>query len=57
MIGFIFPMSFGATLQVPPVKLMNALRGDGTVFFAGERGGNFTPRFAPLALFVDEIHE
>ena len=57
MICRILPISFGATLQMPPVKLMNALRGDGAVLFAGERGGNFLPRFAPLALFADEIHE
>jgi hypothetical protein len=44
-------------LNVTPIKLMNALRGDGAVLFAGERGGNFLPRFAPLALLADEIHE
>jgi hypothetical protein len=57
MVFQIFPISFGTALQMPPVKLMNALRGDGAVLFTGERGGNFLPRFASLALFTYETHE
>ena len=46
-----------AALKVTPIKLMNALRGDGAAFFTEKHGGNFLPRPAPLALFTDEIHE
>jgi hypothetical protein len=50
-------MAFGAFLQMTPVKLMNALGGDGTIFFTGQCSGDFLPCPAPLALFADEIHE
>ena len=50
-------MPFAAALQMTPVKLMDALGGDGAAFFTGQRGGNFLPRLAPLAMFADEIHE
>ncbi|MGA2281099.1 MAG: hypothetical protein ABSG80_12435 [Verrucomicrobiota bacterium] len=50
-------MSFDAPLHMTAVKLMNALGGDGAIFFARQCGGNFLPCPAPLALFVDEIHE
>ena len=45
------------TPKVTPIKLMNALRGNGAAFFAGKQGGNFLPGHAPLALFTDEFHE
>ena len=50
-------MRFHPALKVTPIKLMNALRGDGAAFFIGKHGGNFLPRPAPVALFADEIHE
>ena len=50
-------MPFGTVLQMTPVKLVNALRGDGAILFAGKQGHDLFPRFAPLALFTDEIHE
>ena len=57
MICLIFPMPLGVALQLTPVKLMDSLSSDGTVFFACQRGGDFFPCPAPLALFADEIHE
>lgn len=50
-------MRLRPALKITPIKLMNTLRGDGTVFFIGKPGGNFLPRPATLALFMDEIHE
>ena len=50
-------MRLRPALNVAPIKLMNALCGDGAAFFIGKHGGNFLPRPAPLALFTDEIHE
>ena len=50
-------MTFGAALQMAAVKLVDALRGDGAIFFTGQGGGDFLPGFAPLALFADELHE
>ena len=50
-------MRLRPALNVAPKKLMNALRGDGAVFFNGKHGGNLLPRPAPLALVTDEIHE
>ena len=52
-----FPMRLRPALKVAPIKLMNALRRDGAVFFVGKQCGDFLPRPAPLALFTDEIHE
>jgi hypothetical protein len=57
MFGLILPMSLGAALQMPPVKLMNALRGDDATLFTGQSGSNFFPRPAPLSLFADKFHE
>jgi len=50
-------MTFGSALQIVAVKLVDALGGDGAAFFTGQGGGDFLPRFAPLALFADEFHE
>ena len=50
-------MRLRPALNVAPIKLMNALRGDGAAFFTEKHGGNFLPRSAPLALVTDEIHE
>ena len=50
-------MRLRPALNVAPIKLMNALRGDGAVFFTEKHGGNFLPCPAPLALITDEIHE
>jgi len=44
-------------VKITPIKLMNTLRSDDAVFFTEKHGGNFLPRFTPLALFTDEIHE
>jgi hypothetical protein len=57
IIGWILPMPFGTALQMTPVKLMNALRGDNATLFAGQCAGNFPPGPTPLALFPDKIHE
>ena len=50
-------MRLRPALNVTPIELMHALRGDGAAFFIGKHGGDFLPRSAPLALFTDEIHE
>ena len=50
-------MGLRPAVKITPVKLMNALRGDGAAFFTEKHGGNFLPRPAPLALVTDEIHE
>ena len=50
-------MRLRPALKVTPIKLMNALRGDGAAFFTEKHGGNLLPGSAPLALFTDEIHE
>lgn len=50
-------MRLRPAVKITPIKLMNALRGDGAAFFIGKPGGNFLPRPAPLALFMDEFHE
>jgi hypothetical protein len=50
-------MSFGAGLQMTPVKLMDALGGDDTVFFTCQRSGDFFPCPATQALIADEIHK
>ena len=50
-------MRLRPALKVTPIKLMNALRGDGAAFFTEKHGGNFLPCPASLALFTDEIHE
>ena len=50
-------MRLRPALNVAPIKLMNALRGDGAAFFTEKHGGNFLPSPAPLALFTNEFHE
>jgi len=50
-------MRLRPAVKITPIKLMNALRGDGATFIMGKHGGNFLPCPAPLALFTDEIHE
>jgi hypothetical protein len=50
-------MRLRPALKVTPIKLMNALRGDGAAFFTEKHGGDFLPCPAPLALFTDEIDE
>ena len=50
-------MRLRASLNVAPIKLMNALRSDGAAFFTEKHGGNFLPSPAPLALFTNEFHE
>jgi hypothetical protein len=50
-------MRLRPAVKITPIKLMNALRGDGAAFFTKKHGRNFLPGPAPLALFTDEIHE
>jgi hypothetical protein len=50
-------MRLRPALKVTPIKLMNALCGDGAAIFTEKHGGNFLPRPAPLALFTNKIHE
>ena len=50
-------MRLRPALKVKPIKLMNALRGDGAAFFTKKHSGNFLPSHPPLALFTDKIHE
>ena len=50
-------MCLRPALKETPIKLVNALRGDGAAFFTEKHGGNFLPCPASLALFTDEIHE
>ena len=50
-------MRLRPTVKITPIKLMNALRGDGAAFFTEKHSGNFLPSPPPLALFTDKIHE
>ena len=45
------------TFQVAPVKLVQTLKRDDTIFFGAKPGGDFLPRPALLALFADKIRE
>ena len=45
------------TFQVAPVKLVQTLKCDDTIFFGAKPCGDFLPRPALLALFADELRE
>ena len=43
------------SFQSAPVKVIGRVERDADVFFAAQKLGDFLPRFAPLALLVNEI--
>ena len=51
--GWIFPMR--GAFQSAPVKAIGCVERDADAFFREQQVGDFLPRFAPLALLVDEI--
>ena len=43
------------SFQSAPVKVIRGVERDADAFFSEQQIGDFSPRFAPLALLVDEI--
>ena len=48
-------MRFSQSFQSPPVKVIRRVERDANSFFVEQQIGDFLPRFAPLALLLDEI--
>ena len=48
-------MRFSQFLQFTPIKVIRRVKRDADAFLGEEQIGDFLPRFAPLALLVDEI--
>ncbi len=55
--AFVLPMMSALPLYISAVELMQTLERDGAAFFNREPFGDFPPRFALLALGVDDRHE